>query len=87
MRISAKTGEGIELLIDTIAQTLRARERKIQILIPFSRYAVINEIRTAGRILEEKHQDNGTLITAMLEPSAYGRISSRFPELLAGDES
>ncbi|MBO4836262.1 MAG: GTPase HflX [Clostridia bacterium] len=84
IRISARTGEGLDELLRAIAEALRVRERMIRILVPFDRYAIIGELRQSGRILEESHQDNGTLITAMVEPSVYGKLSARYPDILAG---
>ena len=87
IRISARTGEGLDDLLHAIAEALRVRERMIRILVPFERYAIIGEIRQSGRILEESHQNNGTLITAMVEPSVYGKLSARYPDILAGGSS
>ena len=84
VRISARTGEGIDDLLTAIAKALRGSECKVSVLVPFDQYAVIGEIRQLGRVLSEEYLENGTRVTAMLEPAAYGRLAARYPELMAG---
>ncbi|MBQ7519455.1 MAG: GTPase HflX, partial [Clostridia bacterium] len=84
VRISARTGEGIDDLLVAIAKALRGSECKVSVLVPFDQYAVIGEIRQLGRVLSEEYLENGTRVTAMLEPAAYGRLAARYPELMAG---
>ena len=81
VRVSAKTGEGMDDLLTAIAAELRNREQKVTLLVPFNQYSVIGELRSSGRIVSEEHNESGTLITIMLEPAAYGRLSSRYPQL------
>lgn len=81
VRVSAKTGEGMNDLLAAIAAELRNREQKVTLLVPFEQYSVIGELRSSGRIISEEHNENGTVITIMLEPAAYGRLSGRYPQL------
>ena len=87
IRVSAKTGDGLDRLSDAIAAILRAKECKISILVPFAQYGIVTEIRAAGRILNEEYTDQGTLVTAMVDAPAYGRLLSRYPDVFAGKES
>ena len=84
VRISAMTGEGIDDLLAAIAKALRGSECKVSVLVPFDQYAVIGEIRQQGRVLSEEYLENGTKVTAMLEPAAYGRLAARYPDIMAG---
>ncbi len=81
IRISAKTGEGLDTLTAAIAAALRQGERKVQVLVPFSDYNVVSEIRAQGRILNEDYTDNGTQVSCMLDEAAYGRLLSRYPHI------
>jgi len=85
LRISARTGEGLDALMDAISRELRSRECKVTVLVPFDQYAVTGEIRQLGRVIEEEYLENGTRITAMLEPAAYGRLMARYPDIMTGD--
>ena len=81
IRISAKTGEGLESLTAAIAAALRQGERKVEVLVPFADYNVVSEIRAQGRILNEDYTDNGTQVSCMLDEAAYGRLLSRYPHI------
>jgi len=85
VRISAKTGEGLDLLAQTIAANLRAREQKVVVMVPFDKYAMVSEMRSMGRVLEEEYTDVGTRVTAMLDAAAYGKLLARYPGILDGD--
>ena len=84
LRISAQTGEGLDGLLSAIARELRKRERKVCLLVPFDKLALIGEIRQLGRVLEEEYVDNGARVTAMLDEAAYGRLLSRYPDVMTG---
>ena len=86
IRLSAKTGEGLDQLSDAIAAILRARECKISVLVPFDQYGIVTDIRAMGRILSEEYTDHGTQVTAMVDAAAYGRLLSRYPAVFAGEE-
>ena len=82
LRISAKTGMGIDALYGAIADHLRKTEQKITMLIPFAQYGVINELRQCGRILEENYEDEGTRVTVMLKSDALGQIAGRYGHMI-----
>ena len=82
IRISAKSGEGIDRLTAAIAAALRHREVQVTVTVPFDQYAVIGEMRQAGRVISEEYLDHGTQVTVMLEPAAYGRLMARYPGIM-----
>ena len=82
IRISAKTGAGMDKLLSAIAMQLRKTEQKMTLLVPFSRYAVMNELRSKGRIIEEEYEDAGTKVTVMLKSDAAMQIASRYGEMI-----
>ena len=87
VRISAKTGEGLEELSQVIAQNLRSREQKVVVMVPFDKYAMISEMRSMGRVLEEEYTDIGTRVTAMLDAAAYGKLLARYPGVLEENQA
>ena len=82
IRISAKTGAGMDHLLSAIAMHIRKAEQKIKMLVPFSQYGVMGELRTKGRIIEEKYTDTGTLVTVMLKSDAAMQIASRYGDMI-----
>ena len=80
--LSAKTGAGVDALLQAIARELRGDERKMTLMIPFARYGVVNELRQRGRILQETHEEAGARVTVMLKGEAAGQIAARYAELV-----
>ena len=85
IHISAKTGMGIEDLYAAIGKELRQAERALTLLVPFSQYGVMGELRSRGRVVEERHEDTGTRITVMLPQDAAGQIAARYGEMILRD--
>ena len=80
--ISAKTGEGLDLLLDAIAKLLRARERAYDIFVPFSQYSLLSDMRALGRILSEEHQPEGSLVWVMLDKPSLGKLEAKYGGLI-----
>ena len=82
VRISAKTGEGLDALLAAIGRQLRQTEQKLTLLVPFSRYGVVSELRQRGRMLEEAFEETGARVTVLLPQDAAGQIAARYGDLL-----
>ena len=82
LRISAKTGAGLDRLLAAIAGELRKKEQQLTLLVPFDRYAVMGELRQKGRVIEENYEDTGTRVTVMLPGDAAGQIAARYGDLI-----
>ena len=52
------------------------------LLIPFAQHGVVNEVRKRGRVLEEKYEDEGTRVTAMLPLDAAGQLAAKYPDMI-----
>ena len=52
----------------------------------FSNYGLLNDLRAQGRILEEAHQETGSLVKVMLDRAAVGRLEGRHGPLPAPRE-
>ncbi|NLM85700.1 MAG: GTPase HflX [Clostridiales bacterium] len=81
LRVSAKTGYGMEDLLSAITEILRKRERVEEVLIPFESYHILNEIRGQGRIIQENHEDQGTRVTYRAPLAAAQKIRAQYPSL------
>jgi GTP-binding protein HflX len=67
VRISALTGEGIDRLLEAVAAALVPSHRRLTLCIPFDRGGLLSKIRAQGRVLSQRHTENGTLIDAMVD--------------------
>lgn len=73
VKISAKTGEGIDRLLDAVAKALPQSAVRAKLLIPFSEGGLLNEIRTDGKILSEEYTPDGILCDALVDVKIYPR--------------
>ena len=81
--ISAKTGEGLEELKAAIAAALQETYMPVSFLIPFSRYGILSEIHSLGRMLTEEHTERGTVITVMMAREDAEKLTRKYgPEIL-----
>lgn len=84
IRLSAKTGQGVEELLSAITTIIRKREVVLSLLIPFHTYAALNEIRKLGRVLDESHESEGTRVSIRLTRPALARLSAQYPDIFEG---
>ena len=78
VRISAKTGVGLEELKSKIAETLQAGHRPVTFSVPFSRYGILSEIRPLGRVVLEKHTETGTELTVVIAEEDAKRLIHKY---------
>ena len=67
IHISAKTGYGIDKLLEEISNALPKTVAKVQLLVPFSKSKIANEIRNYGMVEREEYTEDGIKITAVAE--------------------
>ena len=66
VEISAKTGQGIDILFAAIMDVLKESRTYIEKLIPYSETARLTQIRKNGQIVAEEYLDEGILIKAYM---------------------
>lgn len=72
VRISAKTGEGMDALLASIEGALNSGRRELELLIPYDKYEAVALLKAEARILGEAHEETGTRIHALLdEPTLW----------------
>lgn len=74
--ISAKTGYGIDKLMDAISDTAPGKKREHSLLIPYSDGGVLNELHNSEKVLTEEYTGEGTKVTVLLDDAVYNRLKS-----------
>ena len=74
VHISARTGYGIENLLNEISKALPKTTAKVQLLVPFAMAKIANDIRNYGIVESEEYTDNGIKITAIAETAYLNTI-------------
>ena len=84
--ISAKTGQGLDELECAIADAIQDSHTTVTFTVPFSRYGILGEIRRLGRLVEERHTDQGTEVTVVISREDTERLMHKYgPEIVARD--
>lgn len=65
--ISAKTGEGLPKLLETVSRALSPTHIRLKLLIPYSDGSLLGQARRSGTVFSEDFTDSGTLIDALIE--------------------
>ena len=73
--MSAVTGEGVSVLLDTLAARLRSLAPIVELLVPYERGDVVAALHREGEVLVEVHAEGGSRLRARLP--APGRHSLR----------
>lgn len=76
VRISAKTGQGIERLLEVIDENLPLRMKKGRFLLPFDKVGLSAEIRRSGTLLSEKYTESGLEIEAIVDELIYEKLKN-----------
>lgn len=72
--ISAKTGQGMQDLLDAIADTAPGKKFERTLLIPYSDGGVLNTLHTNEKVLSEEYTGDGVLIKVLIDEAVYGSL-------------
>lgn len=68
VKISAKSGEGIERMLSLIAKNLPESSRRMKLLIPYDKAGLGAEIRSSGgKVFGEEYSEKGILTDALVD--------------------
>lgn len=67
VHISAKTGLGIDKLLDEIEKALPEKRRRVRLLIPFSKGEITGAVRENGAVYSQEYTENGILLDAAVD--------------------
>lgn len=73
VRISARSGEGVEDMLDALNELLKAGQVLIDKIIPYTDGSQINLLRKYGQVLEESYENDGTKVKAYV-PREYAYL-------------
>ncbi|MBQ8537723.1 MAG: 50S ribosome-binding GTPase, partial [Clostridia bacterium] len=76
--VSAQKGDNLEALLTAIGRALHATRRPVTLMIPFSQYGLLSQVRPLGRVISETHEAEGTRLTILLTNEDIGRLTSRW---------
>lgn len=71
VKISAKTGEGLDELLDTIENILRSRRIYLEKIFGYAEAGKIQKIRAKGQLLSEEYTDEGIHVKAYVPSELF----------------
>lgn len=74
LRISAKTGEGLDVFRERLSEILSEEQIYIERLFPYSDAGTIALIRAGGQLISEEYTEAGIAVKARVPMEIYGRI-------------
>ncbi len=73
--ISAVTGEGIDVFLQTLADRMRALATVVELLIPYDRGDVLASVHREGEVVSTSDEPHGLRVRARLSDASAGRLS------------
>jgi GTP-binding protein HflX len=72
--VSARTGEGIEALLNEIASRLPKPDVKVRAVVPYDRGALVSKVHLNGKVLVLDYRENGTYLEAFVKPDLAAEL-------------
>lgn len=71
VKISAKTGYGIERLLNSVSENLPKTAYKMKLLVPYEDAAILGKIRIDGKVFSEEYTEKGILCDVLADRKIY----------------
>lgn len=75
VKISAKTGDGLERLCGLIAKNLEATGMRMELLLPYDKANLPAKIRDTGKIFAEEYRDDGIYLDCYVDKALISQLS------------
>jgi GTPase len=72
--LSAYTGDGIDELLEIVADRIRALTNVVELFIPYDRGDLLAAVHREGEVLVESHEGDGTRVRARLDGASAGKF-------------
>lgn len=89
VRVSAKTGEGLDTLLALLAEHLGPIGRQAQLFLPHEEGRLLGELFREGQVEVLEYREQGILLTAVVPESLYSKVQPYLcpiPKMKAGDQ-
>ncbi len=80
--ISAKTGEGVDTLLQLISEKLGRGLRHAVFLIPYDKGALVRLLHDEAAVRAQEYAESGTRIEAVVKPELWTRVEAYAEEIL-----
>ncbi len=77
--LSAKTGEGADVLTEKLREMLGRTKREVELKIPYAKAGVIDMLKREANVIKLEYTDEGVEVQAVVTPEILGRIKEFIP--------
>ena len=80
VRISAKSGKGIDELLAVIEKNLPVKTKQVELILPFAQSGLAAQIRKDGTVVSEEYTESGLKLTAQIGPVLLEQVKEYIVE-------
>ncbi len=77
--ISARSGEGADVLVRKLSQMLDRGKRRVHLLLPYSAAAMLDTLKREAAVQYLEYRDDGIELDAVVQPELFGRVRQYIP--------
>ena len=77
--ISAKSGEGTDILVQKLEKALSGTTTEAELLLPYSEAGIIDLLKREAQILSMNYEETGIRVHAVLGEALFGRMQNYIP--------
>lgn len=74
LEVSAHTGEGLDKLVETLAELLPGKKQKVHALIPYDKGNILSLLHRDQTVLSEEYEAEGTAVEAFVDAQGYALL-------------
>jgi GTP-binding protein HflX len=80
VEISAKTGQGIDVLLKKIEDMISSSKRKVTLRLPYDKAGLIETLHREGTVTGTRYLDEYIEVDAVIQPGLYGKFKANVVE-------
>ena len=77
--ISARSGEGADVLVRKLAQILDRGKQQVTLRLPYDKAGLMDLLNREAAVLRTEYTDEGILVEAVVQPDLFGRVKGFIP--------
>ena len=77
--ISAKSGEGADVLVGKLSKLLDRGKRQVELLLPYSAAGLLDTLNRDAAVQSTEYAEDGIRVTATVQPELFGRVKQYIP--------
>ena len=77
--LSAKSGEGADVLVRKLSDMLDRGMRHVTLLLPYNAAGLLDSLNREAKVLRTDYTDTGIEVEAVVQPDLYGKVKAYIP--------